>query len=165
MDMIIELGRCNHIGIDYLLRSYFKDFDVDNDDDIDIDEEKYESSYGVDDREHNYFNIHRIKLDLDGIEENRFTPAQIKQICKESYNLENALNTMRNICKAKPESLDIVEEENVDEMKQLETEKLEDLVKLHRSRSLPLYLDDYGPLTLDEAMEIKRLPSGHWIGP
>ena len=122
MDMIIELGRCNHAGIDYLLRSYFKDFDVDDDDtddgigvevdddDFDDDigvevyEEKYESLWGVDDRDHNYFNIHGVKLDLDGIEENRFTPAQIKQICKESYMLENALNTMRNICKLKPKS-------------------------------------------------------------
>eukprot|EP00486_Rosalina_sp_Unknown_P003925 CAMPEP_0201567524 /NCGR_PEP_ID=MMETSP0190_2-20130828/8033_1 /ASSEMBLY_ACC=CAM_ASM_000263 /TAXON_ID=37353 /ORGANISM="Rosalina sp." /LENGTH=98 /DNA_ID=CAMNT_0047987595 /DNA_START=82 /DNA_END=375 /DNA_ORIENTATION=+ len=69
---------------------------------------------------------------------------------------------MRNICKPKPEDLGIVEEENDgDEMKQLEEPKMQ----LHRSTSLPLHLDNYGPLKLDKAMEIKKLPTGHWIQP
>ena len=91
MDMIIELGRCNHEGIDYLLRSYYEDFD--NEDNDEKEEEKYDEKPNpndINDTDFLYFDIKKIKLDLTGIDENRFTPAQIKQICKESANLKNA---------------------------------------------------------------------------
>eukprot|EP01084_Bolivina_argentea_P157686 274764_1 len=140
MDMIIELGRCNYEGIDYLLRIYFKQFDEHGDEKYDIDD-------------HINYNIKSIKLDLNGIDEDRFTPAQLKQICKESSSLKHAMNTMREICTP----LKSVEEE----MKEMDRVVSSDCSEkdLKRAISSPVFV-------LDELPEdIKRLPSGHWIEP
>ena len=74
MDMIIKLGPCTHKGIEYLLKQYF---DI-NDNDI--------------------VNQHK-QIDLNGIQQRKFTPAQIKQICKESGDLESCILMLKQICK------------------------------------------------------------------
>ena len=69
MDMIVELGKCNHMGIEYLVREYF----------------------GVMENVKNSIN-------LNGIDQDRFTPAQVKQICKEGCDADGTLDLMRAIC-------------------------------------------------------------------
>ena len=81
MDMIIKLGCCTHDGIRYLLKQYYR---VRDDDSGNLNSNGIIS--GV------------VEINLDGIDEKRFTPAQVKQICKESSNLKGAINMMRKIC-------------------------------------------------------------------
>lgn len=75
MDMIIKLGCCTVDGIEYLLRNYYQvDHQMDEDD------------------------AYEMKYNLTGIEEGRFTPAQIKQICKENMDVMDAIAMLRQLC-------------------------------------------------------------------
>jgi len=76
MDMIIKLGCCTLDGIGYLLRNYYQ-IKGDDEEDRKMDLDEY---------------------DLSGIEEERFTPAQVKQICKENVNVVDAITMLRKLC-------------------------------------------------------------------
>ena len=111
MDMIIKLGECTHQGIDYLLKRYYHD---DDDDTNHVNDINGVGIIGVDTSvtsgagappsrtasgtSNGLNSTNKMSLDLFGIDEGRFTPAQIKQICKESSCLKDALQMLRDIC-------------------------------------------------------------------
>eukprot|EP00483_Globobulimina_turgida_P008903 UN08921 len=88
MDMIIKLSTCSLVGIDYLLKRYYNrkknEGNVEEVDD-EFEEEKYKDNGDE-------------VFDLNGIDEMRFTPAQLKQICKENENAQSAILMLREIC-------------------------------------------------------------------
>merc|ERR1712113_1067265 len=78
-------------------------------------------------------------LNLDGVEERRFTPAQVKQICKENLRCEGAVEMMKKLCHPSDD-----EKEQIIEMK----EKGKDM-----------------ELLLPPSEKITRSHSGHWFDP
>eukprot|EP01084_Bolivina_argentea_P311331 538891_1 len=120
MDMIIKLGACTLPGIEYLLKTYYEITD-------NVDEKVEEKESCID------------TLNLDGVEERRFTPAQVKQICKEHKICESAIAMMRKLCHP-----DDDEKEQIIEMKRKEKDM---------------------EFLLPPGVKITRSHSGHWFDP
>eukprot|EP01084_Bolivina_argentea_P311332 538892_1 len=97
MDMIIKLSTCSHVGIDYLLKSYYRinnniNENINDENENEFEEVKYKNNNEMNDIYDNEI------YDLNGIDEMRFTPAQIKQVCKENDTVEGAILMLREIC-------------------------------------------------------------------